>query len=159
MHGPVRDKLEDLLAAGKHQPAPDHLAFCQECLSEVESMKWQSRQVADLRAPELMEPAPGFYARVLQKIEESEIDCFWAFFVDSPFSKRLAAASLTVALALGSYVFTLESREQRNMPAQTLAALGDGLHYDFFVTGSPDQQRDAVLDNFAAHQSSEGQVR
>ena len=104
MHGVVRNRLEDLLRADRSKPLPEHLASCAECLSELNLMKSQSMQLAALRAAEVLEPSPGFYARVLQRIEESEYDSFWAFFVDSTFSKRLAAASLTIAAGAG-YVY------------------------------------------------------
>jgi hypothetical protein len=161
MHGPVRDRLESLLAGDRGIPLPDHLASCVECSSEFKAMKSQSRDIAGaLRAPEPMEPFPGFYARVLQRIEESEIDSFWAFFIDSPFSKGLAAASLTVALAIGSYVIS-EERQEHRPPARTIAAIANNPHYDVLVAGSPDEQRDAVLENFAVHEVSltQGSIR
>lgn len=109
-----------------------------------------------LRAEE-MEPAPGFYARVLQRIEERQIDSFWAFFVDSPISKRLVLASLTIALALGSYVVSAE-RHETTAPQNVVAF--NGTHYDAPVMGSQAEQRDAVLENFAEHHvGSQGQIR
>ncbi len=42
-----------------------------------------------------MEPAAGFYARVMQRIEEKAQDSIWAVFVYSPFGKRLAFGSLS----------------------------------------------------------------
>jgi len=111
-----------------------------------------------LRPPREMEPAPGFYARVLQRIEERECDSFWAFFIDSPFSKRLALASLTIALALGTYVVSAERNQ--HPAAQNMVAFSD-THYDAPVMGSQAEQRDAVLENFAEHHvvESQGQVR
>ncbi len=111
-----------------------------------------------LRAPEELEPAPGFYARVLQRIEETDIESFWAFFVDSRFSRRLALASLTIALALGSYVVSAERHE--HPPVQNIVAFS-GTHYDAPVIGSPAEQRDAVLENLVEHHTieSQGQIR
>lgn len=161
MHGPVRENLEALLAGGRTRPPlPDHLSSCDECLSELNLMKAQCSQLAALRAPGPVEPVAGFYARVLQRIEESEIESFWAFFAYTPFGKRLAAASLTIALALSAFIFSQERHEQRNPTAPALAVVAtpnSSLHYDYLVVGSPDQQRDAVLENFAVHQVSETQ--
>ncbi len=160
MHGVVRNRLEDLLRADRSKPLPEHLASCAECLSELNLMKSQSMQLAALRAAEVLEPSPGFYARVLQRIEESEYDSFWAFFVDSTFSKRLAAASLTIALALGTYMVSEESGARAPTRSAVISLAGN-LHYDAPVVGSPDEQRDAVLDNFAEHHIGEnqGQIR
>ncbi len=160
MHGPVRERLEDLLHADQGQGGlTEHLAGCAECSSQLAAMKSQSMQLASLRAPENVEPSAGFYARVLQRIEEYEIDSFWAFFGDSPFGKRLAAASLTIALALGTYVAVQTTDARLNRP--NIVAINGKLHYDFPVMGSQEEQRDAVLDNFAEHHLSheQGQTR
>jgi hypothetical protein len=160
MHGPVREKLEDLLHADQGQAKlVEHLAGCAECSSQLAAMKSQSRHLAALRAPENMEPSPGFYARVLQRIEEYEIDSFWAFFGDSPFGRRLAAASLTIALALGTYV--VFQTADAPLIHQKIVAIDGKLHYDFPVVGSQEEQRAAVLDNFAEHHlgQEQGQTR
>ncbi len=160
MHGPVRERLEDLLHADRDKTElAEHLAACTECSSQLDAMKSQSMQLASLRPPDNVEPAAGFYARVLQRIEEYEIDSFWAFFSDSVFSKRLAAASLTIALALGTYVVFQSAGS--SLTRQNVIAINGKLHYDFPVMGSQEEQRDAVLDNFAEHHLAEeqGQTR
>jgi predicted anti-sigma-YlaC factor YlaD len=152
MHGSIRGRLEELLAGwganGGQEQALRHLSACSECSSEFASMKSQSELLHTLRAPEELEPAPGFYARVLQRIEERAKDSIWAVFIYSPFGKRLAYASLMVAVMLGTYVITEETRDghfgTQNTVVQTV-------HEHPLVIGSQDQQRDAVLANFAAH--------
>jgi predicted anti-sigma-YlaC factor YlaD len=146
--------LEALLAAEQGAAeleslnVTDHLAECPECAGQLATMKAQSQMIRLLRAPEELEPVAGFYARVLQKIEERAKESMWASLIYSPLSSRIAYASLTVALLLGSYVIAAETRDGdlmgRNVARQTA-------HYDAPVVGSPSQQRDAVLENFAAH--------
>ena len=158
MHGPVRERLEDLLHAEQSKGVSAHLSGCGECSSQFAAMKSQAMQIAGLRAPANIEPSAGFYARVLQRIEECEIDSFWAFFGDSPFGKRLAAASLTIALALGTYV----AFQTADAPlVRQNIVLNGKLHYDFPVMGSQEEQRAAVLDNFAEHHlaQEQGQTR
>ncbi len=164
MHGSIRERLEDLLAArgaaaGKEASAA-HLLRCAECSTELESMKAQAGLIrTTLRPPEELEPAPGFYARVLQRIEEHAKESMWAVFTDSPFGKRLAYASLMVALMLGAYVVTQESRDGHLGGPRIVA---QSMHQDALVAGSPAEQRDAVLENFAAHPvlvSSEGSLQ
>jgi hypothetical protein len=160
MHGPVRERLEDLLQAKQGQAKlGEHLAQCRECSSELTAMKSQAMQIAGLRALSNVEPSAGFYARVLQRIEECEIDSFWALFGDSPFGKRLAAASLTIALALGTYV--VFQTADAPLAHQGIVAINGRLHYDFPVMGSQEEQRDAVLNNFAEHHfgQEQGQTR
>jgi predicted anti-sigma-YlaC factor YlaD len=155
MHGSIRDRLEDLLAAESsavgQQSLKDHLSGCAECSEEFESMRAQAALLSTLRAPEDIAPAPGFYARVMQRIEERAKESIWAVFIYSPFGKRLAFASLTIALVLGTYVITAESRDG-HLGAELLTA--QQFHDDPLVVGSQAQQRDAVLENFASHQGS-----
>jgi hypothetical protein len=103
-----------------------------------------------LRAPEELEPAPGFYARVIQRIEERAKDSMWAAFLYSPFAKRLTYASLTLAIMLGTYVVMQEARDGHLLGGPSVVA--QNVQYDAPVTGSESEQRDAVLANFAAHE-------
>ncbi|HSU61727.1 MAG TPA: hypothetical protein VLI55_20625 [Bryobacteraceae bacterium] len=150
MHRSIRGRLEDLLGAdlraGGQAELKEHLASCHECSGELAAMKAQAAMLRNLRAPEEIEPTPGFYARVLQRIEERGDRSVWSVLVDSPFGKRLAYASLTIAILLGSYVVTQESLDghlhNENIVAQDM-------HYYAPVVGDRAQQRDAVLENFA----------
>lgn len=156
MHGSIRNRLEDLLhaespAVGQKGMGNEHLSECEECASELRLMKTQAAMLRSLRAPEGTAPAPGFYGRVMQRIEERAKDSIWAVFIYSPFGKRLAYASLTLALALGSYVITREVRDGHLLSERMVA---QDVHYDAPVIGSRAQQRDAVLENFATHQAT-----
>ena len=105
MHEPVRGQLENLLAGQKGAEKGEsevHLRSCSECLSEFASMKTQSELFRSLRAPEEMEPVVGFYARVLQTIEERTKHSIWAGFIYSPVRTRLAYMSLSLAVVLGA---------------------------------------------------------
>lgn len=163
MHGFIRDQLEDLLSA---EPSASrlpgtaakydvhevgkHLESCAECSSEFESIKTQSALLRTLRPPEVeAEPGAGFYARVMQRIEEGAKDSIWSVFIYSPFGRRLAYASLAIAALLGTYVVSLEARDG-HLGAKTTVA--QQLASDAPVFGSPAQQRDAVLINFASSQ-------
>ncbi|MBV9406898.1 MAG: hypothetical protein JO211_16235 [Acidobacteriaceae bacterium] len=152
MHGSIRDRLEDLLAtrgaAGKDEALGAHLERCAECAAEVGTMRAQAELLRVWEAPEEMEPAPGFYARVLQRIEERAKDSMWAAFLYSPFTKRLVYASLTTALLLGTYVITQETRDG-HLTGERIVA--QDVHEDAPVFGSQAEQRDAVLANFATH--------
>ena len=155
MHRSIRDRLEDLLAgwgnATRDRELSAHLSSCAECSTELSSMRKQAQLLTLLRAPEEeIEPAPGFYARVLQRIEERARQSMWAAFICSPFAKRLTYASLTVAVMLGTYVVTQEARDGHLLGGQSV--LAQNTQYEAPVTGDEAQQRDAVLANFAAHE-------
>jgi predicted anti-sigma-YlaC factor YlaD len=155
MHRCTRDQLESLLASEQgnagldENSAKEHLAHCSECAKEVATMSEQAQFLRLLRAPEGMEPNAGFYARVLQRIEERAKQSIWTSLIYSPISSRIAYASLTVALALGSYVIAAESHDGHlSKGIEYAQSVG---HYDAPVVGDRTQQRDAVLENFAVH--------
>jgi anti-sigma factor RsiW len=152
MHGSMRDRLEDLLAgkgsAAKDQGLVRHLSSCKECSAELGTMKEQAELLRSWRAPEEIEPAAGFYGRVMQRIEDSK-DSVWAVFIYSPFTRRLTYASLAATLLLGSYVISQETRDGDFTVDQAAAVQ---VHQDPPVAGSLQQQRDAVLVNFVSHQ-------
>ena len=153
MHGSIRDRLEDLLSAegsaASDQGLVRHLSSCVECSSELGAMKAQSGLLHSLRAPEELEPGAGFYARVVQRIEERGKDSIWSVFIYSPFAKRLTYASLAATLLLSSYVITQDVFNDDGTDQQVMI---QPLHDDAPVTGSVEQQRDAVLVNFVSHQ-------
>ena len=154
MHGFVRDRVEDLLAAkpsaGACEVEKGHLNECPECAAEFNELRAQSDMLRSLRPPEELEPSPGFYARVLQRIEERAKKSIWWVFVYSPVGKRLAYVSLATAIVLGSYVIAQETRDGgfNSTPRVVSEA---ATHYDVPVIGNADQQRQAVLENFASH--------
>src|SRR5579875_1042348 len=149
MHGSIRDRLEDLLAAEgsalRDQGLIKHLSSCSECSSDLAAMKEQLDALHGLRAPEELEPAAGFYARVMQRIEERAKDSIWAGFIYSPFAKRLTYASLAAALLLGSFVIGQETRDGHLTGERIIA---QQFHNDVPVIGDQQQQRNAVLANF-----------
>lgn len=149
MHESIRNNLESLLdgspSAGEVRK---HLASCGDCAGTIAAMRSQTTLLRSLRPAEEFEPAVGFYARVMQRIEERAKDSIWAVFVYSPIGKRFALASLSLALVLGSYVVAQEKLDG-HLTGDTSVA--QQVHYDAPMNGSLAQQRDAVLENFAAH--------
>jgi hypothetical protein len=149
MHGSIRHELESLLQGnGDAAPLRQHLASCGGCANELAAMRAQNDLFRPLKSNEDVEPAAGFYARVMQRIEEKAKDSIWAVFVYSPFGKRLALASLSVALLLGSYVVAQEKLDG-DLTGETAAT--EQAHYDVPMEGDQAHQRDEVLQNFAAH--------
>lgn len=152
MHGSIRKELIRDGWDKSSEALHNHLSSCRECSTEVNAMRAHSALLHDLRAPEEAEPAAGFYARVLQRIEERAKQSIWAVFVYSPFAKRLTYASFALAVLLGSYVVAEESRDGHLTAPVTMVARG--AHFDPPVVGSVAQQRDAVLENFAFERGS-----
>ena len=116
MHREIRHHIEDVLTgsqAGSRdtlKDAREHLAQCDECRSEVQGMQEQTALIRELRAPEdfAAELRPGFYARVMERIEAEGPISIWNLFIESAFGRRIAVASLALALLIGVYVVTAE---------------------------------------------------
>jgi predicted anti-sigma-YlaC factor YlaD len=108
MHREIYERLEDVLAGTSPELAERHLQQCQECRQEVSSMRAQAALVRQLKPSAELEPRAGFYARVLERIEAEGPVSIWNIFVESAFGKRIALASLALALLLGVYLVSIE---------------------------------------------------
>jgi predicted anti-sigma-YlaC factor YlaD len=111
MHREIRDHIEDVLRGGDTlKPAREHLAQCDECRTEVQGMQEQTELIRELRAPQDFAPdlRPNFYARVMERIEAEGPISIWNLFIESAFGRRIAVASLALALLIGIYVVTSE---------------------------------------------------
>jgi hypothetical protein len=109
MHREIRDHIEDVLT-GSQPDTREHLAHCDECRTEVQGMQEQTALIRELRAPEdfAADLRPGFYARVMERIEAEGPISIWNLFIESAFGRRIAVASLALALLIGVYVVTSE---------------------------------------------------
>ena len=149
MHEPIKDNLEEYLLRSDAARLPAefsaHLAACAECREELAVMQKQSRVVRALRAPDEVEPTPGFYARVLERIEIQRPASIWSIFAQS-FGQRIAVASMAFALMLGVYLFSTEG------DAMNETAFLPGEDQPGLVLGStPDQERGTVLVNLVTY--------
>ena len=132
MHREIRDQIEDMLNGSK--PAQEHLAQCEKCRGEVQGMQEQTALIRQLRAPEdfAADLHPSFYARVMERIEAEGPISIWNLFIESAFGRRIAVASMALALLIGVYLVTSESssddavvalqESQQAMPGQMIVA-------------------------------------
>lgn len=171
MHRIIRDHLEQVLAgpgSAPEHPAGRHLVECEECRDAVAGMRAQAAMLRQWRPADAeMEPRPGFYARVLERIESQTPISVFTLFFDSAFGRRIAMASLALALLLGVYVIsseqmaepqlanvdtvpqvTLVSDQVSDMPQDFPGVLND-YRQPRLVTNAPDQ--DAVLVNLVTY--------
>ena len=163
MHEPVKDNLEDYLrgVGGKFArrlppEAETHLESCGECAGELATFEQQALSLQSLRAPAALEPRAGFYARVMQRIEEARpIKTVWSAFLDPIFGNRLAYASLSLAVLLGVYLVSTEPGDHSiysTPPAASASATQAAATTDDLDAPATPQERDAVLVNLAAYQ-------
>jgi anti-sigma factor RsiW len=142
MHQLIREHLEEYL---KRSDVPAefhaHLGECGECSEEVRSLEAQSHLLRALGSAPDVEPRPGFYARVLERIEAQPASV-WSVFLDRKFGFRLAVASAALIALLGTYLVTSEPSGPEPSAAPTVVS-----------TDIPqqEQQRDAVLVDLASY--------
>lgn len=148
MHQVIKDHLETFLSGSEQGRLPmefrTHLEACESCRDAVQQMQEQAGLLAVLRSPCETEARPGFYARVMDRIEAQRGDSIWSVFLESAFGRRIAYASLILAVLMGTYLVSrepsvdLQQSAEIDEPGPTL---GD----------NPQQTRDAVLVSLASY--------
>jgi anti-sigma factor RsiW len=122
MHREIQEHLEEVLAGRVSAQHEQHLAQCQECSEQVTVLRQQARVFAELKAPPGVEPRAGFYARVMERIEAEGPVSIWNLFIESAFGRRIAVASLALAVLMGVYLVTLESGADQPLDQAIMAA-------------------------------------
>lgn len=143
MHQPVKDGLEEYLrgVGGQIQKAMppefnNHLEACSDCSAELSEFERHTKALRSLRAPDSAEPKAGFYARVMQRIEEARASSsVWSVFLEPFFARRLAVVSGVLVVLLGSYLITAERSEHH----------GQVVINGPVIDNTTPQERDAVL--------------
>jgi len=107
-------------------------------------MDRQASLLQSLRDVEEMDPRPGFYARVMERIEAQTDLSIWSVFLQPAFARRLAVASATLAVLLGTYLISTEPGEQPGVATAVTAQSAQ-------LADEAQQQRDAVLVNLASY--------
>ena len=114
MHAVVMQDLEGYLA-GALEPATQreierHLSACDKCRTEIRSMQEVSQWFGSLRSEEPVVPAPGFYARVMERaVPQTAQPSFASLFgINMAFGRRLVLASLLTLAVVGTYLVSRE---------------------------------------------------
>lgn len=158
MHREIKNHIEDVLAGSQ----PEHLSQCGECRSEVRGMQEHTALLRGLRAPEdfAAEPRPGFYARVMERIEAEGPISIWNLFIESAFGRRIAVASMALALLLGVYLVTSERSAEDPMIAEqpSQQAVPGPLEQQLIVAGEDGPARIITQVDQSAGQSSQDAV-
>ena len=156
MHRLIQDHLEEVLGSRSHSAAEAHLAECRECREEISSMRQQAALLRTWKAPavkapdvsEELAPRPGFYARLMERIEAQRPVSIWQIFSDSAFGRRIAIASMALALLLSVYLVSSERAAADPMHAAFVAG-EDQPGMTMSRAGLPD--KDTVLVNLVTY--------
>jgi hypothetical protein len=154
MHEEIRENLEEYLrgpAAKIPQEFHAHLGACQDCASELRLLKMQSEMLQSIRAASEIEPRAGFYARVMERIEQQgQPASIWSVLLQPRFGRRLAVATAALALLLAGYLVSTEPGEQGIAAAPAVVMTDTASDAIPQNTLQQQQQRDAVLVNLAS---------
>jgi len=162
MHRLIRDHIEEVLADSApavvdqraRQRVEEHLEHCDGCRAAVASMREQRVLLRETwKAPKELEPRPGFYARVMERIEAEGPGSIWNMFFESPFGRRIAVASLALAVLLGTYLVSSEETGNRFLggePQQVQLIPGEDQPGLVLAQGG-EPSKDAVLVNLVTY--------
>jgi hypothetical protein len=147
MHDVVVNELEDHLAGNASPAFHGHLASCQDCRLEVESIAGVSGLLAELRSePDALELPPFFYTRVAAGIVEHQNTRRWGLLAPgAAFFRRIAFASLLVLAGLGSYLVMRET-DVTGTDAATIMA-----QHDVTADHAASTDRDLMLVTLASY--------
>ena len=130
MHIPLRENIEAYLSGNlgrsEQEALEAHLAGCAECREEWEAIRASADALRGLRPPRdlELEPAPGFYARVIDHIDHERQVPFWAMLLEPAFGRRLVFACLMLLALAGVYVAAFDRVEypSKHRPEAVLTA-------------------------------------
>jgi predicted anti-sigma-YlaC factor YlaD len=153
MHEIVREYLEEHLrskeTSGRLSDFHAHLSICGPCREMVKRMEETSQLFDVLRLRAEQEPGPGFYVRVMNRIDAEKRPSAWSLLLDPIFGKRLVYASLTVVVLLGTYMFSSENAEMANASGPEVILSNQGSTAT--VAPAAEGDRDVILVNLATY--------
>ncbi len=159
MHEPVLARLEEYLES--REPIAEveaHLRSCAECREELKEMRrLQAGLFEVFRAPGNIEPRAGFYARVMNQIESQTRPSIWNLFGESLFAKRLAYASMSLVVLLGTYFVSSQPAEETVASGAPEAILAGDEQTGPPIGADPQRDRETVLVNLATYQQQDYQ--
>jgi len=136
MHAVVMDSLEEYLS-GVLEPAVErhieaHLLACESCREEVNGMRELSPLFGSLRADEVLDPSPAFFAAVMRQVAAVKPARSFAglFALDFAFGRRLVFASLMTLAVLGTFLATHEAKSSVGPSPEAIMAQQESPAFD-----------------------------
>ncbi len=153
----MRNNLENYLTGSL--PAQEHEIFEAMLASnseEREQLEWMLTQSKLMREtlrtpPEVaaeLAPAPGFYARVMARVEAEAQPSFWSIFLE-PFGRRVAYASVALLLVMGLLMLSTPTEAEPELAEAPGQVLIDD-HPEVHLVGDTADDRDRVFVSLTA---------
>lgn len=149
----LEDHLRGSLAPAREAAFADALAAADmETRRMVEAFERQAQLLRGLRAPEHAAPAPGFYARVIDRIEAQRVPSVWDSFVEPHFFKRLVFAAFALFMLLSAVVWTTPGPNDSYAAVPVVEMPGDPEPIHSMDVSSQESNRDVILVNLATYE-------
>lgn len=149
MHQPIQEGLEDYLSGRtetlQYRELEAHLAGCPTCREELAPLREHSLLLRALRAPDEVEPRPGFYARVIDRIEAQTRPSFWSEFLEPVFARRLMVSSALLLVLLGGYLFSTGAPGVDSVASAPEAIFADRSEQHPTFGINPEEDREKIL--------------
>ena len=136
MHAVLKDRIERYLA-GSLGPAElreleAHLGACASCSEAAAGFRRVSLAFGSLRSDEQWQPAPGFYAGVIRRLEERRASSWFAgaFSMDFAFARRVALTSAMTLALFGGYLMSRETADPYGPLPVAMMAEQDSPQFD-----------------------------
>ncbi len=150
MHQPVMNHLESYLQGAPNKELESHIAACPDCREEVALMQEHSGLLRTLSVAEAPEPRPGFYGRVLARIDSQAKPGFWSLLLDPTFGRRLVFGSLSLVILMSVYLVATEPTINTVASSSPEMILSQPVSGERPTMGAnPQRDRDTVLVNLA----------
>ena len=150
----LEDHLRGSLAPAREAAFADALAAADaETRRMIEAFERHAQLLRSLRAPDDAAPAPGFYARVINRIEAQRVPSVWDSFVEPHFFKRLAFAALALLMLLSVTVWTTPEPNETFAAAVPVVEMASEPEPIYAMDASnQESNRDVILVNLATYQ-------
>jgi hypothetical protein len=150
MHQPVLNHLESYLQGVRNKELESHIAACPDCREQVALLEEQSVMLRTLSAQEVPQMRPGFYGRVIARIESQAKPGFWSLLLDPTFGRRLVYGSLSLVILMSVYLVATEPATNTVASSSPEMILSQPKLDNRQPIGSnPQRDRDTVLVNLA----------
>ncbi|MBM3738598.1 MAG: hypothetical protein FJW39_22700 [Acidobacteria bacterium] len=128
------------------------LAMDDETRRLVEQFEQHAKLIRSALRPEAeTDPAPGFYARVMDRIEAQRGNSFWSLFLEPVFFRRLAVASAALLVLLGVLLVSPPAEQAVMAGIEQVLAQPDSDDAQWSVDEHQDRNRDALLVNLTTY--------
>ena len=150
MHQPVLNHLENYLQGVRNKELESHIAACPDCREQVALIEEQSAMLRALSAQEVPQMRPGFYGRVIARIESQAKPGFWSLLLDPAFGRRLVYGSLSLVILMSVYLVATEPATNTVASSSPEMILSQPkLNNRQPIGSNPQRDRDTVLVNLA----------